>query len=122
MDARPAHRGRHSRRGWLAFDPKGHIGERTYGTANALCNPGPMPEIVENETRLLANAAVLAGSLKVDVTKDPLGYDKKGQPVYLKDIWPSAKEIADAVVFLASDAAHFINGALIDINGGRFLR
>jgi 3-oxoacyl-[acyl-carrier protein] reductase len=34
----------------------------------------------------------------------------------------SAEEVAEAVLFLASDAARFITGALIDINGGRFLR
>jgi 3-oxoacyl-[acyl-carrier protein] reductase len=33
-----------------------------------------------------------------------------------------AEEVAAAIVFLASDTARFINGALIDINGGRFLR
>lgn len=33
-----------------------------------------------------------------------------------------ADEVAAAVVFLASDAARFVNGALLDINGGRFLR
>ena len=33
-----------------------------------------------------------------------------------------AEEVAAAIVFLASDAARFINGALLDINGGRFLR
>lgn len=32
------------------------------------------------------------------------------------------EEVAEVVLFLASDAARFINGALIDINGGRFLR
>ena len=34
----------------------------------------------------------------------------------------AAEEVAAAVVFLASDAARFVNGALLDINGGRFLR
>ncbi|MBM4070728.1 MAG: SDR family oxidoreductase [Planctomycetes bacterium] len=34
----------------------------------------------------------------------------------------AAGEVAQAVLFLSSDAASFINGALIDINGGRFLR
>lgn len=34
----------------------------------------------------------------------------------------TAEEVAEAVVFLASDAANFINGAILDINGGRFLR
>ena len=33
-----------------------------------------------------------------------------------------AEEVAGAVLFLASDAARFINGSLLDINGGRFLR
>lgn len=33
-----------------------------------------------------------------------------------------ADEVADAVLFLASDASRFVNGAVIDINGGRFLR
>ena len=33
-----------------------------------------------------------------------------------------APEVAETIVFLASDAARFINGALLDINGGRFLR
>ena len=33
-----------------------------------------------------------------------------------------AEEVASTVLFLVSDAARFINGALIDINGGRFLR
>ena len=45
----------------------------------------------------LVVAYALAGSLKVNLTKDPLGHDKKGNPVYLKDIWPSAKEVADFV-------------------------
>ncbi|CEJ10869.1 Aconitate hydratase 1 [bacterium YEK0313] len=41
----------------------------------------------------LVVAYALAGSVQLDLTKDPLGTDKKGQPVYLKDIWPSSKEI-----------------------------
>jgi aconitate hydratase len=46
---------------------------------------------------MLVVAYAIAGSLLVDVTKDPLGTDKKGKPVYLRDIWPSNKEIADTV-------------------------
>ena len=56
---------RQSRRGWLAFDPKGLVGERTYDCANTLCNPG-IPELVLDESRLLANAAILAEMLGLD--------------------------------------------------------
>ncbi|MBD9678261.1 aconitate hydratase AcnA [Pseudomonas sp. PDM18] len=45
----------------------------------------------------LVVAYALAGSVRTDLTKDPLGTGKDGQPVYLKDIWPTQKEIADAV-------------------------
>ncbi|HEY7976780.1 MAG TPA: aconitate hydratase AcnA [Rhizomicrobium sp.] len=46
---------------------------------------------------MLVVAYALAGSLNVNLTKDPLGYDKKNNPVYLKDIWPSPKEIAETI-------------------------
>jgi aconitate hydratase len=39
----------------------------------------------------------LAGSMKIDITKDPIGYGKKDKPIYLKDLWPSNQEIAEAV-------------------------
>ena len=45
----------------------------------------------------LVVAYALAGNMNIDLTKDPLGTDKKGNPVYLKDIWPSSKEIAEVV-------------------------
>jgi aconitate hydratase len=45
----------------------------------------------------LVVAYALAGSLNVNIASDPLGHDGKGRPVYLKDIWPGAKEIADFV-------------------------
>ncbi|MBW5416048.1 aconitate hydratase AcnA [Pseudomonas sp. MAG002Y] len=45
----------------------------------------------------LVVAYALAGSVKVDLSKDPLGTDKNGQPVYLKDIWPTQQEVADAI-------------------------
>ena len=61
---------RQSSRGWLTFDPKGLVGERTYDCANTLCNPGPdMPELVHNETRLLTNAAILADTLALDLSR-----------------------------------------------------
>jgi aconitate hydratase len=39
----------------------------------------------------------LAGSMNVDVARDQLGVDQKGKKVFLKDIWPSNKEIGDFV-------------------------
>jgi aconitate hydratase A / 2-methylisocitrate dehydratase len=46
---------------------------------------------------MLVLAYALAGSMKIDLLKDPLGQDKKGKPVYLADLWPSNREIAEAV-------------------------
>ena len=45
----------------------------------------------------LVVAYALAGSVRIDLTRDALGTGKDGQPVYLKDIWPSQAEIADAI-------------------------
>ncbi len=45
----------------------------------------------------LVVAYAIAGSMKVNIAKDPLGEDADGNPVYLRDIWPSAKEIAACV-------------------------
>ncbi|GAA3040362.1 hypothetical protein GCM10020000_18580 [Streptomyces olivoverticillatus] len=45
----------------------------------------------------LVVAYALAGSMKVDITKDALGIDTDGNPVYLKDIWPSEAEVNDVV-------------------------
>jgi aconitate hydratase len=39
----------------------------------------------------------LAGSITKDLTKEPIGTGKDGQPVYLKDIWPTQKEVSDTV-------------------------
>jgi len=58
-----------AQRGWLAFDPKGLVGERTYDAANTLCNPVHTPELVHNETRLLNNAAILARHLRIDLPR-----------------------------------------------------
>ena len=46
---------------------------------------------------LLVVAYAIAGSMNIDITKDAIATDKNGQPVYLKDIWPTNKEVADAV-------------------------
>lgn len=46
----------------------------------------------------LVVAYALAGSLLVDLLNDPLGVDQDGNPVYLKDIWPSNQEIQDTIL------------------------
>ncbi|HBR3474640.1 TPA: aconitate hydratase AcnA, partial [Klebsiella pneumoniae] len=45
----------------------------------------------------LVVAYALAGNMNIDLTREPLGQGKNGEPVYLKDIWPSGEEIARAV-------------------------
>jgi aconitate hydratase len=46
---------------------------------------------------MLVVAYALAGSMKIDITKDPIGIGKGGKPVYLKDIWPSNMEVQKLV-------------------------
>ncbi|MFJ8751662.1 aconitate hydratase AcnA [Streptomyces sp. NPDC102441] len=45
----------------------------------------------------LVVAYAIAGSMKVDITKDALGVDQDGKPVFLQDIWPSEAEVNDVV-------------------------
>ncbi len=52
----------------------------------------------------LVVAYALAGSLKVDLTKDPLGTGSDGQPVYLRDVWPTPAEVQNAVQTGVTDA------------------
>lgn len=54
----------------------------------------------------LVVAYALAGNMNINLTKDPLGHDRKGDPVYLKDIWPTAKEIARAVEQVSTAMFH----------------
>ncbi|MGB5840396.1 MAG: aconitate hydratase AcnA [Brucella anthropi] len=45
----------------------------------------------------LVVAHALAGTVTKDLTKEPLGEDKDGNPVYLRDIWPSSQEIQEFI-------------------------
>ncbi|MBS9437110.1 aconitate hydratase AcnA [Photorhabdus noenieputensis] len=54
----------------------------------------------------LVVAYALSGSMKKDLTKDPLGQDQQGNDIYLKDIWPDSKEIAKAVDQIKADMFH----------------
>src|ERR1700678_4229378 len=57
----------------------------------------------------LVVAYALAGSLDIDITTESFGTGKDGKPVYLKDIWPSAKDVA-AAVGASVDSAMFKKG------------
>ena len=46
----------------------------------------------------LVVAYALAGSTRIDLTSEPIGESKDGEPVYLRDIWPSNQAIADEVM------------------------
>lgn len=45
----------------------------------------------------LVVAYALAGTIDIDLTKDPLGKDRDGNDVYMKDIWPSKEEVLETV-------------------------
>ncbi|MFL4555645.1 aconitate hydratase AcnA [Yersinia kristensenii] len=51
----------------------------------------------------LVVAYALAGNMNVNLTQDSLGNDPEGNPVYLKDIWPTGLEIAKAVEEVKTD-------------------
>ncbi|CRM30647.1 aconitate hydratase AcnA [Pseudomonas sp. 58 R 3] len=54
----------------------------------------------------LVVAYALAGTVRIDISSEPLGEGKDGKPVYLKDIWPSSQEIADAVAQVSTGMFH----------------
>ncbi|MDW7645278.1 MAG: aconitate hydratase AcnA [Desulfuromonadales bacterium] len=54
----------------------------------------------------LVVAYALAGTMRIDLSKEPLGEDRDGQPVYLGDIWPTAAEVARAVEKVTAEMFH----------------
>ncbi|MBN3467193.1 aconitate hydratase AcnA [Pseudomonas savastanoi pv. phaseolicola] len=54
----------------------------------------------------LVVAYALAGSVRIDISSEPLGEGSDGKPVYLRDIWPSPQEIADAVASVNTGMFH----------------
>ncbi|XSG76854.1 aminoglycoside phosphotransferase family protein [Herpetosiphon llansteffanensis] len=85
---------RHSARGWLAFDPKGLVGERAYECANTLCNP-VIPQLVHNEQRLLSTATMLADMLTLDRSRILA--------------WTYAYACLNASWWLANDSIHAVD-------------
>ena len=45
----------------------------------------------------LVVAYALAGTIDIDLTSEPLGEDENGEPVYLRDLWPTDAQVAEAV-------------------------
>ena len=45
----------------------------------------------------LVVAYAIAGDMNIDLTREPLGFTPEGKPVFLKDIWPTSREVADLV-------------------------
>src|SRR5205809_5669792 len=45
----------------------------------------------------LVVAYALAGTMDIDLQAEPLGTSKKGEPVYLRDVWPTQKEVMTAI-------------------------
>ena len=64
----------------------------------------------------LVVAYALAGTVDIDLTKDPIGDDINGEPVYLRDLWPTQKEVRDLVAksitpeLFAENYAHVFDG------------
>jgi len=54
----------------------------------------------------LVVAYALAGSMTIDITTEPLGVGKDGKPVYLKDVWPTEKEIQAAMLHSVTSEAY----------------
>ena len=51
----------------------------------------------------LVVAYALAGTVRIDLSKDPIGHTNDGQAIYLRDIWPSNQEIQNAMLNVTSD-------------------
>ncbi len=64
----------------------------------------------------LVVAYALAGSMDIDITTEPLGHDESGNPVYLKDVWPTEAEIDEIVA--SSIGAEMFTDSYADVFAG----
>ncbi len=64
----------------------------------------------------LVVAYALAGSMRIDLLREPLGTGRDGQPVYLKDVWPSNHEIQD--ILMSSLTPEMFRGRYADVFKG----
>ncbi|MGE0864967.1 MAG: aconitate hydratase AcnA [Vicinamibacterales bacterium] len=98
--------------GPLPEDVSAEVIERGLVVASVLSGNRNFEGRIQQEVRAnylasppLVVAYALAGSMNIDLTTEPLGTGKDGQPVYLKDVWPTEKEIQAAMLHsVTSDA------------------
>ncbi|HVU81701.1 MAG TPA: aconitate hydratase AcnA, partial [Rhodanobacteraceae bacterium] len=90
--------------GPLPEDVSKRITDNDFAVASVLSGNRNFEGRIHSEVKMnylasppLVVAFALAGTIDIDLSKHPLGKDKHGKDVYLKDIWPSNKEIADLV-------------------------
>jgi aconitate hydratase len=80
------------------------IAERDLAVAAVLSGNRNFEGRIQSEVKMnylasppLVVAYALAGTMDIDLVSDPLGEGSDGEPVYLRDIWPSSREIAETV-------------------------
>jgi aconitate hydratase len=90
--------------GPLPEDVSKRVAENDLAVASVLSGNRNFEGRIHSEVKMnylasppLVVAFAIAGTIDIDLSKQPLGKDKDGKDVYLKDIWPSNKEIADLV-------------------------
>src|SRR6185295_5386547 len=88
-----------------------------YGCTTCIGNSGPLPPAIseavnDNDLAVKMNylaspplvvAYALAGTMDIDLQREPIGSDAEGKPVYLADIWPSPEEVADVVQYAVAE-------------------
>jgi aconitate hydratase len=79
------------------IDPAGEMWSVVMESARMASGRAPRMSANPFASPPLVVAYALAGTMDINLATDPIGTDKKGQPVYLADIWPSSKEIAETV-------------------------
>ena len=101
--------------GPLPQDVSYAIGEKQLVVASVLSGNRNFEGRINSEVRanyLMSPPLVVAysifGRVDCDITIDPLGRDKNGQPVYLRDVWPAQQEV-QAAVDMAIDSSMFLS-------------
>ena len=95
--------------GPLPNDVAKRVDEENLAVASVLSGNRNFEGRIHSQTKMnylasppLVVAFAIAGTIDIDLTTQPLGKDKDGKDVYLKDIWPSNKEISDLAVSAVS--------------------